>query len=138
MYPCGVSRGSSFWLVRLLSWGSTVCCLIVIASFAVFVVNQTGAASQGQLRELGGSVTAGSATAATNGASNDGKPAPKSPLHQWIDEAGETLRAPFSSLTSSHSEWYAMGIGTLLALLLYGFILRFIARSVQVRAKPLG
>lgn len=125
----------------MLSWASTVCCLIVIASFVVFVVNQTGAASRHQLAELGGSITPGTATAASNPASAGGKgaakPAPESPLHKWIDESAETLRSPFSALTSAHSEWFVQVVGTLLALLLYGFVLRFLARSLQVRAKAL-
>ena len=137
-----MSRGFSFWLVRILGWTSTACCLIVLAAFAVFVVNQTGAASRGQLQELGGSITAGTASAASNpsakGGRAAGRAAAESPLHKWLDDSAETLRSPFSSLTSSHSEWYAEVLGTLLALLLYGVVLRFLARSVQVRAKPLG
>jgi hypothetical protein len=136
-----VSSGFSFWVVRALSVISTVCCLIVLASFVVFAVNQTSAASRGQVAELGGSITPATATAATNVAAREGsaRTAPtKSPLHKWLDDTAETLRSPFSSLTSaSHSEWYVRGLGTLLALLFYGFLLRFIARAVQLRAKPL-
>jgi len=141
MYPRVVSRGFSFWMVRTLGWFSTACCLIVLASFVVFVVNQTGAASRGQIQELGGSITPGTATAASNPSGSHGgaaRTAPtESPLHKWLDDTAETLRSPFSSLTASHSEWFVEGIGTLLALLLYGFLLRFIARAIQVRAKPL-
>jgi hypothetical protein len=137
-----VSRGFSFWVARTLSWFSTACCLIVIASFVVFVVNQSGAASRGQLRELGGSITPATANATPSSAhSKDGSAsasATESPLHKWLDNTAETLRSPFSSLTSSsHSEWYAQGIGTLLALLLYGFLLRLIARTVQLRTRSL-
>ena len=137
-----MSRGFSFWVVRTLSWFSTACCLIVLASFVVFVVNQSGAASRGQLQELGGSITPSTANAAPSASRSKGgstsAQATESPLHRWLDNTAETLRSPFSSLTSSsHSEWYAQGIGTLLALLLYGFLLRFVARAVQFRAKPL-
>ena len=140
MYPRRVSRGSSFWVARTLSWFSTACCLIVLASFVVFVVNQSGAATRGQLQELGGSITPGTANAAPSSSrSKNGSAsasANESPLHRWLDNAAETLRSPFSSLTSdSHNEWYVQGIGTLLALLFYGFLLRLIARTVQLRAK---
>jgi hypothetical protein len=135
-----VSRGYSFWVARTLGWLSTACCLIVLASFVVFVVNQSGAASRGQLQELGGSITPGTATAAPSSSHANGgsasAAAPESPLHKLLDNTAETLRSPFSSLTSSsHSEWFVQGLGTLLALLLYGFVLRFIARSLQIRAK---
>jgi hypothetical protein len=129
-------------VARTLSWFSTACCLIVLASFVVFVVNQSGAASRGQVAELGGTITAENAAAGTNVAAKQNgsasTTAPESPLHKLLDNTAETLRSPFSGVTSSsHSEWYVRGLGTLLAILFYGFLLRFIARALQVRAKPL-
>jgi hypothetical protein len=138
-----VSRGPSFWLARLLGWASTACCLIVAASFVVFVVNQTGAASQAQLKELGQSVTPATASAQANHASPSGAKtgtasSTESPLHRWLDDSAETLRSPFSALTSSHSEWYARGLGTLLSLLLYGLVLGYFGRTLALRRKAAG
>lgn len=117
-------------LLRLLS---ILICLIVAASFLIFVVEQTSSASTHQQEVLCGhqapaNAPAGSGTAA---------PAPKhqSTLHQKIDEAANELTSPFSSITSgSSSQWVIRGVNLLLTLLLYGFVLSFLARAIHVRA----
>ncbi|MDE3069168.1 MAG: hypothetical protein KGJ43_00375 [Acidobacteriota bacterium] len=137
-----MSRGVSSGVARLLGWASTLCCLVVLASFAFFVVNQTNAASVHQQNELPGSVGTSSASGAPNGgatpvssttgASSQGN---KGTVHRYIDEAAEALRSPFTGLTSGvHSEWVVELVGTMLALFLYGLVLRFvIARTLRVR-----
>jgi hypothetical protein len=55
----------------------------------------------------------------------------KDTAHRVIDEASETLRSPFAGVaSSSHSEWTVELVGTALALFVYGFALRFAARSL--------
>ncbi len=136
-------RGPTYWLVRVIQWASTIACLILIASFAVFAVNKTSAASNHQAGQIRGEPSAVPG-APTNPATTAGQVAPttagptpvsarskQAPFHRVLDEAGETLRSPFSSVTSSsHSEWTVQLVGTLLALFVYGFALRFLARSL--------
>jgi predicted PurR-regulated permease PerM len=115
-------------LLRLLS---ILICLIVAASFLIFVVEQTSSASTEQQEALGGH------RAPANAPTGSGKPAPKhqSALHKKIDEASNELTSPFSSITSgSSSQWLIRGVNLLLALLLYGFVLSFLARAIRVRA----
>ncbi|HEV2943803.1 MAG TPA: hypothetical protein VGX26_01640 [Solirubrobacteraceae bacterium] len=116
----------------LLRLASLVICLIVIASFTIFVVNQTSSASTHQQEELGGTpttttVTPGSPTPKT-------QPPHKSTVHKTIDEASDELTSPFSGITSGFSsQWAIRGIKLLLALVLYGFGLGFLARVIRVR-----
>jgi hypothetical protein len=124
-----VSRRLSSWLVRLLGAGSIVCCLIVLASFGLFVVNQTNAASLHQRNEITGGAQAGSAEATEGGTRGHGRG-----LRRTISEAAETLTSPFAQLTSSwHSQWLIELVGTILALLLYGVVARYLMRVFQVR-----
>jgi hypothetical protein len=101
-------------------------CLIVIASFAYFVVDQTNSASQGQQREL----TTGTTKQAPG---TPVKRTHKDTVHKAIDEASEALTSPFQSITSgSSSQWVIHGVNLLLALLLYGFGLSFLARTLRL------
>jgi len=118
--PTGVSS-SIAGLLRLASW---VICLIVLASFLVFVVDQTSAASTHQQEAL----TRGGAST-TSGTSKH-----ESDLHKTIDEASNTFTSPFAGIFSgSTSQWLIHGGKTALALLIYGFALGYLARALRVR-----
>jgi hypothetical protein len=118
------SSGASSSLASLLRLASWIICLIVVASFLVFVVNQTSSASTHQQEELNGN------------AAPSGAPAPKheSALHKKIDEASDFFTSPFSAVVSgSTSQWAIHGVKTVLALLIYGFGLSYLARVIRVR-----
>jgi hypothetical protein len=119
-------------IVRLLRFASFVTCAIVIASFMIFAVGQTSNASDTQQAQL----TIGTATASTTSHPNGVEaPAPKSGVHRMIDEASERLTAPFGGIVpASNSEWLNRTVKLLLALLVYGFALGFVARWFKVRA----
>ncbi len=107
---------------------SLVICLIVIASFAIFAVDQTKGASAHQQQEL----TVG--TRAATGDSPKSAATHESGLHEAIDEASNQLTSPFSGITSgSSSEWAIHGVNLLLALAVYGFGLGYLARVIRVR-----
>jgi cobalamin biosynthesis Mg chelatase CobN len=132
-----VSKGVTQLIVRLILWTSTVCCLIVIASFAVFAVDKTSAASTQQAAQVSQSNSSGAQQApGTSTGSAPGSPvaaAKRHTLRSRIDEAASTLRSPFSSVTSEfHDEWVVQLVGLLLALAVYGVLLRFIARAVSL------
>jgi hypothetical protein len=117
-------------LTGLMRLASRVICLIVIAWFVVFAVEQTGAASTRQQNE----VTEGTAPPAS---STSGAPAVKheSTPQRMLDEASNALTSPFAGAVSgSHSEWTIHIVKTILALLVYGFGLAFLARFLRVRA----
>jgi hypothetical protein len=117
--------------MRLVGLGSILACMIVIASFVLFAINETSSASSHQQQVLG----AGSATSPAGGRP-EGTSAPSRPsaARRAVDEASEWLTSPFAGLTSdSHSEWAIRAVGLLLALAVYGFGVGFIARLLRVR-----
>jgi hypothetical protein len=117
-------------LAALLRIASRVICLIVAVSFVIFAVNQTGSASIRQQDELNGTPVA-AATAPTSTRA----PRPhEAAVHRVIDEAAEALTSPFSGVTAgSSSQWAIRGVGTVLALLVYGLGLGYLARVLRVR-----
>jgi len=117
--------GVSSSLTGLMRIASVVICLIVSASFLVFVVNQTSSASTRQQNEL----NEGSASEpAASGTKHE------STLHRTLDEASDALTSPFAGVVAgSQSQWTIHIVRTVLALLVYGFGLAFLARFIQVR-----
>jgi hypothetical protein len=114
-------------IVRLLRLASLVICAIVLASFAIFAIDQTRSASARQTAAI---------TESERGRSGPArKPARESSAHKDIDEAAERLTSPFAGVISgSSSEWLIRGVKLLLALAVYGFGLSFLARVLRVRA----
>ncbi|MGO9490307.1 MAG: hypothetical protein ACLQBB_14940 [Solirubrobacteraceae bacterium] len=111
-----------FSIVRLLRIASLIICLIVIGSFVVFAVGQTKTAS-GHQQEAIAETTSKTST-----------PAHENAVHKALDEASSTFTSPFSGIVSpSSSEWADQGVKLLLALLVYGFGLGYIARVIRVR-----
>jgi hypothetical protein len=118
----GAGMSSITGLMRL---ASRVICLIVIAWFVVFAVDQTSAASSHQQNELN------EAPAATTGVARDKH---ESTLHRTLNETADALTSPFAGVVSgSNSEWTVHIVKTLVALLVYGFGLAFLARFLRVR-----
>ena len=119
-------------LASLLKLASVLLCLIVLASFALFVVNRTSSGSRHQQRELNGeTVRPGSETEVGVAPDSGGG---KSSLRRRIDDLSEAVTSPFAGVTNgSSSQWLIRGVDLLLALVVYGFGLGFIARTIRVR-----
>ena len=101
-----------------------IICLIVTLAFIVFAVNQTNTASGHQREELGES----------SSAIHKGTSAKKeSSIHKGLDEVADELTSPFSGIASGSSEWGKQIIRLVLALLVYGFGLGYLARMIRVR-----
>jgi len=114
----------------LLRLASIVICVITVASFALFVTNQTKSASSHQQEVLNGAVPTEGSSPSSGAASEAAHH--KSTVHRVIDEASEALTSPFSGITSgSSSEWVIHGADVLLALLVYGFGLGFLVRVIR-------
>jgi uncharacterized membrane protein YbjE (DUF340 family) len=119
------SSGPSSSLAGLLLLASRIVCLIVIASFVVFVVDQTSSASTHQQNEL---------TSGSTSASAANTPAHKSTLHRTLDETSDVLTSPFAGVVSgSNSEWVTHIVRTVLALIVYGLGVAFLVRFIRVR-----
>ncbi len=115
--------------VRLLRFASIAICLIVIASFVTFAVQQTKSASGQQQAQLSSELPgAKSAPDHKSGAPKKGT------VHKVLDEASDELTSPFAGLVSgSDSQWTIHIVKLLLALAVYGFGLGFLARVLRVR-----
>jgi hypothetical protein len=111
-------------LARLLRLASIVICLIALASFITFAVEEAGKGSSQQQAEV--NAAGGSGSTATTAPS---KPGHESALHEAIDKAFSTVASPFSGVTAgSSSQWTIHIVDTLLVLFVYGFGLSFVAR----------
>jgi hypothetical protein len=119
------SADSGSVIHRLLVTLSWVCCLVVLASFALFAHDQLAGASKHQQNELAGNV-APAAVPPT--------PHVKKQPRRFIDGAASTLTSPFDSVIQSHNAWADHGVPTVIALVAYGLGLGFLARFTRDRA----
>ena len=120
-------------LAGLLRLASLAICLIAIASFGLFAFDKTRSASTHQQGLLNGGAPP-TATAATGPSPANSSSGQKSSVHRAIDDASNALTSPFSGITAgSSSQWVIRGANLLLALIVYGFALSFLARVIRVR-----
>src|SRR6478672_7458429 len=110
--------------IRLISMAI---CLVMVAWFVVFAVDQTKNASGHQQEQISEANT----PAAQREADEQREHQRKSGVHEALDEVAEDVSSPFSSLVSGSSEWLENGERLGLALLIYGFGLGFLARTLR-------
>jgi hypothetical protein len=116
-------------LARVLRLASIAICVIAIAWFGAFALDQTSSASNHQQAEVNSAAPPG-LTTETTGSS---KPGGESGFHEALDKASSTLTSPFSSVTTSLSRgWTIHVVDTLLMLLVYGLGLGFLARIMRL------
>lgn len=112
-------------LTGLALLASRIVCLIVIAWFVVFAVGRSSVAATGQVDKLasGAPHSLPRPTRAKEGAAK-----------KTLNEAAKAITSPFAGLTSGMSSaWLSHGADTLLALLVYGFGVGFLARLIRLR-----
>jgi hypothetical protein len=122
---------------RLLQLASVAACLIVIASFGVFAIDQTKRGSSQQQEALATGTAGAAGTGAAEGPG--GPPAPthsEGGVHEALDKASNAITSPFAGLVSGDGEWASRSVRGVLALLLYGFVIGFLVRVVRVRGHP--
>jgi hypothetical protein len=119
-------------IAGLLRLASLVICLIVIASFGIFAVDQAKGASSHQQQAL---VNGAPSNTDGEGQSKSGSSsAHESGARKAVNEVSNSLTSPFSGITAgSKSGWTIHGVDLLLALVIYGFGLGFLARVLQSR-----
>lgn len=124
-------------VARLLRIASAAICLIAVGWFVGFAVEQSKEASAHQQAELNGTGTqqpasAPSSAGTTGSKPNATSPTSKSSVREAVDKAFSTISSPFSGLTSGlSSAWTLHIVDTLLALLIYGFGLGYLARFLR-------
>jgi hypothetical protein len=111
----------------LLRLGSRLACLVVLVSFGIFVVQQTSSASNNQQNAVTGTALGTAPPHVT------APPSHESTVHRVIDEVANFLTSPFSGITAgSTSQWAIRGVGTVLALLVYGIGIGFLTRILRL------
>jgi hypothetical protein len=112
--------------------GSRIACAIVLLSFLLFVVDKAGNASAHQQNEVNASAPPGSAEPHKSEGSSKNS---KSSLRKTIDEVSSAIVSPFSgAVTGIQSEWGKEIALTVMALLIYGLGLGYLARVLRVRS----
>jgi hypothetical protein len=102
-------------------------CLVTIASFGLYAINQTDNASAHQQETL--------ATGTTEPEQLQTSEAHSKGVRGVLDEVAKGVASPFDSVTAaSNSEWTKRAGGLGFVLVVYGFGLGFIARFIRVRA----
>jgi hypothetical protein len=127
------ARTLSAVLERLLRTASIVASVIVVVSFGLFALDETRIAASASAAAIAGL----NATRVPNPTQRQERARERahSRLREAVDDADDILVAPFAPLTNStSSSWVARGVPTLLALLVYGFGLSFLARYSRGRA----
>ncbi|HEY2181227.1 MAG TPA: hypothetical protein VGH09_06105 [Solirubrobacteraceae bacterium] len=120
-------------LARVLKLASLALCLVVIASFALFAINRTSDASAHQQQEVNGETTGGAGEPSSAIAPDNG--GRKGSARRTIDEVAEAVESPFAAITEgSSSEWLIHSVQLAIALVVYGFGLGYIARTIRIRA----
>jgi hypothetical protein len=117
----------------LLRTAAFVASAIVLVSFALFAIDETRDASNRSVAGIAGL----DATRTANPTANEERARERahSKVREAIDDTDDVLVTPFAPVTDgSSSSWARRGVPTLLALLVYGFGLAFLARFTRGRA----
>jgi hypothetical protein len=117
----------------VLRTAAIVASAIVLVSFGLFAIDETRDASNRSVAGVAGL----DATRAANPTASEERARERahSKAREVIDDADDILVTPFAPVTDgSSSSWVRRGVPTLLALLVYGFGLAFLARFMRGRA----
>lgn len=115
---------------------------IVIVSFALFAIDEVRTASADSRARIAAEGTEGDEDGL--GRLERLRERRQSAFHEAVDDANDVVTAPFAGLVSGeHGVWWQRGVPALLALLVFGVGLGFLARYArghsrarQARASP--
>jgi hypothetical protein len=120
-------------LERILRTAAIGASAIVLVSFTLFALDETRDAAQQSAAAVAGLEATRSADPSPN--EERARERAHSRVRETIDDADDVLVAPFAPVVSStESSWVTRGVPTLLAVLVYGFGLGFLARFARGRA----
>jgi hypothetical protein len=120
-------------LEGILRTASIVASALVILSFALFAVDETRDAAKQSAAAVAGLEATGSADPSTS--EERARERAHGRVRETIDDADDVLVRPFAfAASNSDSSWVRRGAPAVLALLVYGFGLSFLARYARGRA----
>jgi hypothetical protein len=116
-------------LERILRMVAILVSAVIILSFALFAVDDLNGASQRNEAKLAQDLEANPQPAAERQREKD-----HGALREAIDDANDGLVSPFDGIVSKDdSRWTQRAVPALLALLVFGFGLGFLARFTRAR-----
>ena len=115
-------------LERPLRILAIVLSLIIAAGFMMFALDEFNRASSAQRNEL-----AGYEQTDPEPAGERAREMRHSNAREYIDDANDVLLKPFAGVLTSGSRWVQRAVPTFLGLLVYGFLLAFLARFMHGR-----
>ncbi|MBI5106311.1 MAG: hypothetical protein HZB46_15230 [Solirubrobacterales bacterium] len=117
-------------LERALRSAAVVCSLLVVLGWALFAIAETRQASEMTARETAGLQASRRVTPSPDQERDRERAHGK--VREAVDDANDVLLAPFAFVTDgSDSEWARRTAPALIALLLYGFGLGYVARLTR-------
>jgi hypothetical protein len=103
----------------------------VLVGFAFFAVDELDRGSKTQQRALGSGSSSEVIPIAPTPADEAAREAAHGDLREVVDDVNDVLLGPFSDIVDPNDDvWFARGVPTILALLLYGFGLGFLANML--------
>lgn len=117
---------------RPLRLAAMLASLAVLLGFGLFAIDEARKASGQTAAEIRGDRAARFADPSPR--QERAREAAHSGLREAVDDVNDVLLAPFASVVGDHADvWVRRGVPALLALLVYGFGLAFLARVAKVR-----
>jgi hypothetical protein len=117
----------------LLRTVAVITSAIVLVSFGLFAIDESRDASNASVAGIAG--LEATRVADPTASEERAREQAHGKVHEAIDDADDVLVKPFASITNgSSSSWVRRGVPTLLALLIYGLGLSFLARFTHGRA----
>jgi hypothetical protein len=113
-------------------------CGLVLLSFAFFVVDQAGAASDQSVKSITNDQGQKRDVTSTNvpnpdPATEKRREQENGSFREYVDDADDILVSPFTGIVDSKNIWVMRGLPTLFALLVYGGIGLMVARAAFMR-----
>ena len=105
----------------ILRLASTVACVIIVLSFALFAIEKSKAGAKDQVNKV-----VGISQPSPDPQNERQREKEHGDVREAIDDANDVLVQPFSGIVDSGSIWLQRGVTTLLALLVYGVLLRIL------------
>jgi hypothetical protein len=108
-------------LQSILRLASTIACVILVVSFDLFAIEKSKAGAKDQVNKV-----VGISEPAPSPENERQREKAHSDIREAIDDANDVLTQPFAGVLDSGSIWAKRGVATLLALLVYGVLLRIL------------
>jgi hypothetical protein len=116
-------------LERVLRIAAILVSVVIVLSFVLFAIDELSGASQRNEAKLAQDLEANPPPAAERQREKD-----HGSIRETIDDANDVVVSPFQGIVSSNdSRWVQRGVPALLALLIFGFGLGFLARYTRGR-----